>query len=415
MSQITVTSSGAGNSNDQTRRHNLSILLTLLHHNGALTRAELTRRTGLNRSTIAALVSELVALELVFETQQTDPGTVGRPSPWVNLATNVATIALNPDTDATGGALIGLGGVVLDRVRLASETPPTVAEALAQMVSIIDQLRTNAGESMRIVGVGIAVPGLVRRSDGVVRLAPHLLWRDEPLAALLGEQVDVPVSVANDAGLGMIAESLFGAGREVRDLVYLSGSSSGIGGGVLADGRHLRGAEGFAGELGHTQVTPGGAECFCGSRGCFETEVNLQRLLGSLDVSRLLGDELDELLTATLAAGDDKAERVRAEVHRQLDVLGTSLGNFVAIFNPASIVLGGFLGSLYAADPAYLEKAIRSSTFTELTDTVTIERAQLLSELPLVGASELAFSALLNDPQSIGLRAVPAVAGEVSV
>ncbi|KQM60735.1 ROK family transcriptional regulator [Agreia sp. Leaf210] len=384
--------SRVGNSNDQARRHNLSTVLTLLHHSGSRTRAELTRATGLNRSTIAALVGELGDLGLVYETQQTDPGTVGRPSPFVHLTDRLLAVAVNPDLDAVTIGLVQLGGRVLARVRHETTRAPGIDETVAIVRREVSSLVAGLADDQVIVGVGIAVPGLVRSSDGVVTLAPHLLWNDQPLAEPVAEALGIPAFAANDAQLGLVAESLFGAGRGVEDIVYLNGSTSGIGGSVLVAGNALRGAQGYAGELGHTLVNSDGVTCFCGKSGCLETEVSLARLLDVLGTAPVDGDEFDRML---VAAADDT---VRHEIDRQLDVLGTALGNFVSIFNPSSIILGGFLGSLYAANPERLQAGIRRASFGSLGDGVTLERAQLRTRLLMVGAAELAFAPVLADP-----------------
>ncbi|KQP56551.1 ROK family protein [Agreia sp. Leaf283] len=387
--------SRVGNSNDQARRHNLSTILTLLHHGGSQTRAGLTRATGLNRSTIAALVAELAELGLVYETQQTDPGTVGRPSPFVHLTDRMLAVAVNPDLDAVTIGLVGLGGRVHSRVRHETPAAPGVSETIDIVRREVDALRAGLDDDQRIVGVGLAVPGLVRTSDGVVTLAPHLLWNDEPLAEPVAAQVGIPALAANDAQLGLLAESLFGAGRGVDDIVYLNGSTSGIGGSVLVAGRTLQGARGYAGELGHTLVNSNGVTCFCGKTGCLETEVSVGRLLDVLGADPVDGDEFDRML------GETVDDAVRAEIDRQLDVLGTALGNFVAIFNPSSIILGGFLGSLFAANPTRLQDGIRRASFGTLGEQVTVERAQLRTRLLMVGAAELAFGPMLADPAGV--------------
>lgn len=387
--------SRVGNSNDQARRHNLSTILTLLHHGGSQTRAGLTRATGLNRSTIAALVAELAELGLVYETQQTDPGTVGRPSPFVHLTDRMLAVAVNPDLDAVTIGLVGLGGRVHSRVRHETPAAPGVSETIDIVRREVDALRAGLDDDQRIVGVGLAVPGLVRTSDGVVTLAPHLLWNDEPLAEPVAAQVGIPALAANDAQLGLLAESLFGAGRGVDDIVYLNGSTSGIGGSVLVAGRTLQGARGYAGELGHTLVNSHGVTCFCGKTGCLETEVSVGRLLEVLGADPVDGDEFDRML------GETVDDAVRAEIDRQLDVLGVALGNFVAIFNPSSIILGGFLGSLFAANPARLQDGIRRASFGTLGEQVTVERAQLRTRLLMVGAAELAFGPMLADPAGV--------------
>ncbi|MFN3866739.1 MAG: ROK family protein, partial [Demequina sp.] len=239
---------------------------------------------------------------------------------------------------------------------------------------------------------GVAVPGLVRPHQGIVTRAPHLLWRDEPVARIYAEAFGVPAAVDNDANTALAAETLFGAGRERANLIYLNGSTSGIGGGVLVAGAVLRGADGFAGELGHTLVTPGGDQCHCGRAGCLETEVNLQRLEAAARPVALDHGDLERALAGDLppALGE--------EIDRQVDVLARAIASFVSIFNPESVILGGFLGTLHALRTERLESAVAAHAFAPLADGLRIERAALRDELLMVGAAELAFAALLADP-----------------
>ncbi|MCU1482057.1 MAG: transcriptional regulator [Subtercola sp.] len=394
---------GVGNSNDQTRRHNLSTILTMLHHGGAQTRAQLTRRSGLNRSTIGALVTELADLGLAYETEPHDSGLVGRPSPIVHANEKVVAITVNPDVDAITIGVVGLGAELHKRIRFETASVPTVREAVNVVTAVVAGMQSELEAQFRVVGVGIAIPGLVNSNDGTVLLAPHLGWHDESVAGPMGDALGYPARAANDAGLATVAESLFGSGRGVSDLVYLNGSASGIGGGVLVGGSMLRGAEGFAGELGHTLVNSAGIRCHCGKVGCLETEVNLGRLLAVLGRDSLELDELDALLVPTDPAvtatpADQLTPDVRAEVDRQLDVLALAIGNFISVFNPESFVLGGFLGSLFAVNPERLRAAVKSVSFGTLGDSVRIDRAQLRSRLLTIGAAELAFAELLADP-----------------
>jgi predicted NBD/HSP70 family sugar kinase len=387
-------SGGLGNSNDSVRRHNLSVLLRLVHRSDGISRSQLTRQTGLNRSTIAALVGELVERELVVESEPNSRNQVGRPSPIVRPGPRALGIAINPEIDSITVGIVGLGGTVLRRIRSSIDHVPTAAEAVAISAALIDSLRDEFDLAHRAVGVGVAVPGLVRTHDGLVRLAPHLGWVDEPLAEMLEEATGFSVVAANDARLGTLAESIFGAGRGLTDLVYLNGGASGIGGGAIVNGAPLRGISGYAGEFGHTLVNSSGVICHCGARGCLETEVSRSSLLA---VTGLSAVDADELESALLAADSPD---VTTEVTRQIDTLAITLRNAINTLNPQLIVLGGFLGALYAVDAARLDARVAEQSLPSSRDSVRIARAELGSRLLMIGAAELAFESILSDPSS---------------
>ncbi len=189
---------------------------------------------------------------------------------------------------------------------------------------------------------------------------------------LFSEALGIPVVIRNDARVATIAESVFGAGRGVRDVVYINGSPSGIGGGAVVDGITLRGHAGFGGEIGHTAVAGGRDQCHCGRRGCLETEVSLARLLVALGRDSVDLVDLDDELAR---AGADPT--IRAEIQRQLSVLAGAIGNVISIFNPELVVLAGFLGSLYATAPTMLDSAVAKDSFAQISSGTRIERAQL--------------------------------------
>ena len=211
---------------------------------------------------------------------------------------------------------------------------------------------------------------------------------------MLGEATGYACQAANDASLGAEAELLFGAGAGAGqgNLVYLNGGASGIGGGIIANGQLLRGASGYAGELGHTFVRSGGKTCHCGATGCLETEVSQSRLLDVAGLSRSGIADLEEAL-----ANSSRAE-VSDEVARQLSYLGIALRNAVNIFNPEAIVLDGFLGTLHTLAPTSLDRALLSQALDGPAGQVKIYRAALGSDLMMIGAAELAFARFLADP-----------------
>jgi len=376
---------------DLTRRHNLSTILETLHHDGPQPRSRLTARSALNRSTVAALVAELGSRGLAYEAEPDPTNQVGRPSPTVHPDSRTVSIAINPEIDAVTIGVVGLGGRVLKRIRYETPGVPSAREAVNISAAVIAGLRGEFEANGRVLGVGVAVPGLVRASDGLVRWAPHLEWTDEPVATMLADATGLAVSVGNDASLGALAERIYGAGRGMADLIYLNGGASGIGGGVIANGLPLGGAGGYAGEFGHIRVdsSSGYDDRQTGS---LETEVNRAALLEALHLGPADSDELE----AALLSSDDPA--VTALVHRQLEFLSTSLRNAVNVLNPQAIVLGGFLGAIFAADPDFLRERVEAQSLAVSYECTTIVRAQLGSNLLMIGAAELAFSAVLADP-----------------
>ncbi|MDR5698215.1 ROK family transcriptional regulator [Agromyces aerolatus] len=378
---------------DGVRRRNLSRILGLVHREGPQSRAKLTAATGLNRSTVAALVTELVGLGLVDERAPDPTNRVGRPSPVVAARPDVLTIAVNPEVDAVTIAAVGLDQRVAVRERVETDGLVT-PEATAQLVAAtLARWRRRELAAARVFAVGLAVPGLVRASDGLVRVAPHLRWADAPLRALVEDAVGLPALVGNDAGLGATAEHLFGAGRGVDDLVYLNGGASGIGGGLIVHGRPVGGADGYAGEFGQNRP---GIDASADRRvpgGVLEDEVSRARLLEIVG----LGPADEPTLAAALAEAADRPA-VAAELARQRRILATALANAVNVLNPSVIVLGGFLATIAEHGLGALREAIAAQAMPAAAEAVEVRVAALGEDRLLIGAAEAAFAALLADP-----------------
>ena len=265
----------AGATQDEVRRHNLSSMLDLLHRGGSATRSDVVTATGLNRSTVAVLTTELVEARLVRESTPVGRG-VGRPSIVVEPEPCSAyVLAMDFRVERTVAALVGLGGVVLARTerqhRRRSFSP---GRGVQQLRTMAKSLLRSAPARGSWVGTAVAVPGVVRHRDGLVQFAPNLGWVEVPLGEALGEALGFgrPVVIGNDADFGAVAEHARGAAVGVQNLVYLSGEV-GVGGGIILDGRPLAGTGGYAGEVGHMRVNPRGRVCRCGAVGCWETEI----------------------------------------------------------------------------------------------------------------------------------------------
>ena len=386
----------AGATQDEVRRHNLGGLLRLLHVHGALSRSELTARTGLNRSTVGGLAADLAAAGLIRETAPVGRG-VGRPSIVAEPVPERAyTIAIDIGVDRIVVARVGLGGQVLDRRGIRQQRGGHEATRVTrQLGRLVRAVLAGAAPGSVCVGVGVGVCGVVRHSDGLVRFAPNLGWVDVPLGELVAALVPcgLPVLVANEADLGARAEHIRGAAQGARSLVYLSGEV-GVGGGILLEGGPLTGAGGYAGEVGHMVVNPRGRTCRCGSTGCWETEIGEEALLigsGLAESDPAAG--IDDVLAA-VEAGDPRATKAVREAGRWL---GIGVGNLVNLFNPEVVILGGMLRELFpAAEPevrAAMEKALQAPR-----EQVRLELPLLGGDSILLGAAELAFGPLLDDP-----------------
>lgn len=394
---------GTGTNQEGVRRHNLGTLLRHVHQSGGVSRAELTELMGLNRSTIGDLVRELESLGVVSQVAP-DAGRnpragAGRPSLGVVPAPeSVMVLAAELGVDFTEVALVGLGGRVVDRQRRPSTARPRPEEVADQLLDMLRSLLAATSSRVRLVGIAAAVPGVVDDARGIVRFAPNLRWSDVALRPLLAERMggSLSVNLGNDAELGALAEHTRGAGRQRSHLIYIS-CDVGVGGGIIVEGLPMRGANGYAGEVGHQRFDGGTALCRCGNTGCWETEIGSHAVASAVgcppDQIHRLADYLHPDVPVTAA------ERALGAS------LGAGLGSLVNVFNPEVVILGGVLRHVLPRVHREVAEAMGTYALDAPAATAQIVMPALGGDSVLLGAAELAFADLLTDPVETLARA----------
>jgi predicted NBD/HSP70 family sugar kinase len=389
-----------GSNRDVVRQHNLSILLQMIHFYGSVTRSQLAATTGLNRSTISDLVAELEQLGFATETVAASASGVGRPSHVVTASTKVVAFAVHPEVDATTVGVVTLSGKVLKTMRVPMNESPTSAVSVQTAAAAIAELKRGLESDQKIAGIGVAIPGQVRVSDNVVRLAPQLGWIEQPFGSMLSQVSGLPVYVDNDASIGCMAERNFGAARGYLDVVYLYAGSGGIGGGAIVNGSQLRGASGYGGELGHVRIGGSNEKDYSGLAGTLESMVRRDDLLHVFKMFSATDEELDVEIQST------KSGEAKKILGAQIDALGAGISSYVNIFNPEVIVLAGFLTSLFNYDPDRLLAAVKQGSLNASSERVVIRAGELGADLLMIGSAELAFKPLLENPSAAALSAV---------
>lgn len=392
---------------ESVRRHNLSLLLRHLHQSGALSRSEIGGTLGMTRSTIGELVADLRARGLVEEGDPARLGAPGRPSLVARpnpegAAAITAEIAVN----SLSAAVVGLGGRILHRARVTHQPRRlAVDQTIEDIGKLILTAQASIPSGCWVSGLGIAVAGVVRRADGFVHFAPNLGWRDVPFGRLVADRLgsSLPVTIANEADLGALAEHTWGAGVGVHHLVYVS-SEVGVGGGLVIDGRPLVGAAGCAGEVGHFQVNPLGDRCRCGAIGCWETEIGGPAILRRVGiVEKNYKPEAVTRLLRKAAWGDPVALAAVEDVGRWL---GTGLAGLVNVFNPQRVVLGGWLATMWPMVERTVDAELRARVMAPSKELDELIRpTQLGADGPLLGAAELALNRVLDEPTLVPARA----------
>ena len=327
------------------RAQHSRLILNLLWKQQEISRAELARRAGLSRSTVSAIVSDLLSQGLAKETR-TGVSNGGR-RPILLEFQDQSSFILGIELGATH-----VSCVLTDlrcKVRASWSAPAPVRDepevALGKMkMAVRSVLQADGLQPSQVLGIGVAVPSPVDR-ERPGELLPLVVpkWQGYNIASYLEGNFDRPVFVDNDANLGALAELWWGAGSSARDLAYIK-VATGVGAGLIINGRIFRGSAGIAGEIGHTSIDPNGPPCICGLRGCLTTFIGtpalLERARNELRRSgsdRLPPRSIDELVNAALDGDPTSVDLI----HYAGDKLGVGIANMLNLLNPQAVVLGG--------------------------------------------------------------------------
>ncbi|WP_067568709.1 ROK family protein [Nocardia acidivorans] len=326
------------------RESNLALVIrTCLTAAQPISRAGVAAATGMTRATAARLVDELIAAGVLAESQPTAAGGRGRPGMSIIAGRGFAALGLEVNGTCLAARVIALSGEILaERIEGGDFRASEPAPVLARLGAIAEALLAGTHGGTHLVGVGLALPGLVSTESGRLLIAPNLGWSNvEPRRYLALEiPAGLPISIGNEADYAARATAELAPGRpeELRDFIYLSGET-GIGGAVVRDGVVMRGRHGWAGEIGHVTVDPGGPVCRCGSTGCLELYAGRHALLAAADLPETGAVDL----TARALDGDPAVIRA---LERAAWALGVALAVVINIVDIPVIVLGGHLGEL---------------------------------------------------------------------
>ncbi|MCE3550997.1 ROK family protein [Pseudonocardia sp. RS11V-5] len=386
------------------RDHNLGVVLGEVARRGTISRAGLAVATGLTKSTVSSLVGELVEARLLVAEGRTGEGERGRPGIGLGLdGGHVAGLGCEIGARRLAVRVVDLRRrtrVRLERVGSNRRSPDAVFAELGALAVEAEQ-RAHA-QGLTLVGAGLAVPGLLDHDQRRLVAAPNLGWRDVPLdphLAGLPPRAGLPVTVDNEANLAALGELRLGVGTGRPSFLVVTGEV-GIGAGLVVGSGLYSGADGFAGELGHVVVVPGGAPCACGGRGCLETVAGLPALLRAAGLDPEGG--LAPLLTALdRPAGDAAGDAARTAVDGAAAALALALTAAVHLLAPGLIVLGGTLAALGRVLIPRLDVALAAQVGALRGSAPPVTTSALGADAAVLGAALGVLDAVVADPVRI--------------
>lgn len=393
---VRTQSPNSGATNQNLRAHNLSLALRhILANPGAINRAGIAAQTGISRATMSRLVDELIATDLVEESDdKLSTGGRGRPTSVLSPASGtVIALGLQVNISVLGAYLVDLSGNVLARETqdgdFSGSDPQTILRKLARMGRRV--LHAGREESTVFLGSALALPGLV--SGDTLVTAPNLGWKNIPFDELTHPLHDLHVTlIANEADLAAfaVAHPRPGVPEGPASFIYVSGEV-GIGGGLVINHQPLGGAHGWSGEIGHICVEPQGNVCSCGARGCLETIAGLKALCRAAG----LGDEASARELTQLAGHSAKAQDALANAGH---ALGQALAGVVNTVDISQVYLGG----LVAETAPYLLPTLHEELETRVLQAPwyapAIDILPSSEDLSLRGGAFQILERVLDDP-----------------
>jgi predicted NBD/HSP70 family sugar kinase len=379
------------------REHNLGLVLRIIVDAATPpSRADIAAGTGLTRATVSSLVDGLIEAGLVAELPPLMSQRAGRPAvPLVPAPGTLAAVGMEVNVDYLGVRLIDLAGAVLDQeVRDGDFRGSDPGLVIPELVNLYRKVTGAVETGIRIAGAGLAIPGLVDRTIGPVRLAPNLGWRDVDVAALFrtGLGADsLPMLLDNEATLAARAECDALRARGVHTFLYLSGEV-GIGGALVLDGAIFGGRHGWSGEIGHTVINPDGPRCRCGATGCLEQYAGKDALMRAAGLD--LGLPVDHLKRAA-AAGDPDAV---AAFDMGSRALGIAIANAVNMIDVETVVLGGLYASLAAELVPGIDRVLRDRVLSAPWSDMQVRTAVVLEAAAMTGAASAVLSQVIDHP-----------------
>lgn len=375
----------------QTKQHNLNLVLKTIFDNESISRAEIARVTKLTRATVSDMVANLVEEGLVEEIGYGE--SIGGKAPILLslIADSRYLIGLNLAQDKFIGSVVNLRGEIKETIEFPVEKSDG-EQALQLIYKILDQLTEKVWKP--IVGVGIGTPGLVNTREGVVVNAVNLDWQDLPLAQLLEMRYNLPVMVLNDSQATAIGEFVYGGEHNSDDNLIVVTVKQGIGAGILINGRLFQGDGGGAGEIGHVVVQENGALCRCGKYGCLETIASARavvrraaELAPEYKNSELASHPQDislDVLETACQANDPLAQRVVSDAAH---ALGTSVANLVGALNIQKIVLTGDMVCFGEPWLQIVRETMSKGALSRIAQKTQIDIGQLEFRACILGAS----------------------------
>ena len=383
------------NSTHLIRSFNAVAVLQTLYREGSVSRAHLTEVTKMSPATITRIIAELIEQRVIIEERIGESNGGRRPIILRLNYDQLFVVGVQILRDRVALAISDIKGkMIVKKVfqQYSLEPDSLFSELSIELESLLKSARI---DREYILGVGLAIAGIVDSENGILLRSVNLGWREVEVAEKLEKLLNIPVYVENDANAAALAEMWFGGAKEISSMMYIQ-TTSGVGAGIIYDRRLLTGSRGMAGEIGHLPLIANGQLCRCGQRGCLETYLYLPDVMRRYTEKTGMMLENDGKIFKEAANGDVVAQLMIAEA---IEALSISISWAEVILDLEMVIIGGmwgkiddfYLGQIKAKLQGVLERS-------GINKSVIIKGSELGEDSDLLGAVGLVTNEWFTPP-----------------
>jgi len=370
------------------RNINQTVLLHLIRERQPISRVDIARITGLRPGTISSIVNRLIRKGVIFEGAE-GPSSGGRKPTYLNInAENAYILGIDIGVRDTAYAVSDFNGRILKQKNTITDGDPR--EFIAKLGDEINKLVKREYSRVKFAGVGVSVPGLIRRETGEVAVSPNLGWKDLPLKSLLEAQLELPVFVENDANAAAFSELWYGPLDEikVKTLLYIL-VVDGLGCGLIINGELHVGSKVGMGGFGHMCIEPNGELCSCGRKGCWETLASESATIARYH--RLMSNKNGSITTSMtdiIAQANRGEAKAVAAITATAEYLGDGIASLAHGLSPESIVIGGEIAAAWSLLEPVIKERVKSQYIIPEVARIdirpaSVQRPSLFGTIPI--------------------------------
>lgn len=370
------------------RNINQTVLLHLIRERQPISRVDIARMTGLRPGTISSIVNRLIRKGVIFEGAE-GPSSGGRKPTYLNInAENAYILGIDIGVRDTAYAVSDFNGRILKQKNTITDGDPR--EFIAKLGDEINKLIKREYSHVKFAGVGVSIPGLIRRETGEVAVSPNLGWKDLPLKSLLEAKLDLPVFVENDANAAAFSELWYGPLDEikVKTLLYIL-VVDGLGCGLIINGELHVGSKVGMGGFGHMCIEPNGELCSCGRKGCWETLASESATIARYH--RLMSNKNGSITTSMtdiIAQANRGEAKAVAAITATAEYLGDGIASLAHGLSPESIVIGGEIAAAWSLLEPVINERVKSQYIIPEVAKIdirpaSVQRPSLFGTIPI--------------------------------